>query len=64
MLIKIDTREKDLYNICKLESDNIVFETLPLGDIIICDDNSSERVIIERKTLKDLSSSIKFLPFS
>ena len=59
MLIKIDTREKDLYNICKLESDNIIFETLPLGDIIIYDDNGSERVIIERKTLYDLASSIK-----
>ena len=59
MLIKIDTREKDLYNICKLESDNISFETLPLGDVIICDDNGLERVIIERKTLYDLASSIK-----
>ena len=59
MLIKIDTREKDLYNLCKLETDNISFETLAIGDIIICDDENVEKVIIERKTLYDLASSIK-----
>ena len=59
MLIKIDTREKDLYNLCKLEYDNISFETLDLGDIIICDENNNEKLIIERKTLYDLASSIK-----
>ena len=59
MLIKIDTREKDLYNLCKLEYNDISFETLDLGDIIICDENNNEKLIIERKTLYDLASSIK-----
>ena len=59
MLIKIDTREKDLYNLCKLEAENVVFETLDVGDIIICDNEGNEKVIIERKTLYDLASSIK-----
>jgi ERCC4-type nuclease len=68
MIIKIDFREKELikiindllkkkYNNCKV---NIISENLPLGDIIICDDDDiKEYVIIERKTLNDLSSSIK-----
>ena len=30
-----------------------------LGDVIICDDDGSERMIIERKTLNDLAASIK-----
>ena len=59
MLIKIDTREKDLYNLCKLEAENVIFETLDVGDIIICDNEDNEKVIIERKTLYDLASSIK-----
>ena len=36
----------------------LVVEVLPLGDIIICDDKE-EKLIIERKSLSDLSSSIK-----
>ena len=59
MLIKIDTREKDLYNLCKLEAENVSFETLAIGDIIICDDENKEKIIIERKTLYDLATSIK-----
>ena len=66
MLIKIDYRENDLHMICvNLVTMNkyntpikIVSENLPLGDIIICDDNGVERVIIERKSLADLASSI------
>ena len=59
MLIKIDTREKDLYNLCKLEAENVLFETLAVGDIIIYDDENNEKIIIERKTLYDLAASIK-----
>lgn len=59
MLIKIDSREKDLYNLCKLETENVLFETLAVGDIIICDDENNEKIIIERKTLYDLAASIK-----
>jgi len=66
MLIKIDYRENDLHMICvNLVTMNkyttpikIVTENLPLGDIIICDDNGVERVMIERKSLADLASSI------
>ena len=59
MLIKIDSREKDLYNLCKLETENVLFETLAVGDIIIYDDENNEKIIIERKTLYDLAASIK-----
>lgn len=64
MLLKTDCRETDLIRLlskdivrfpnCTLETSN-----LPLGDIIICDDIGNELIIIERKTLNDLASSIK-----
>lgn len=64
MLIKIDTRESDLHLEClqrTCNNDNIRIESemLPLGDIILYNDNGDELVIIERKTLYDLASSIK-----
>ena len=64
MLIKIDTREKDLHleclqRTCNNENIRIESEMLPLGDIILYNDNGNELVIIERKTLYDLASSIK-----
>ena len=66
MFIKIDTREHDLLRqINHLISIIPVFnkiivktETLPIGDIIICDENE-EKLIIERKTTMDLLASIK-----
>ena len=66
MLIKIDIREQELFKKCettiaavpKFAGIQLVFETLPLGDIIIQDDHK-EIIIIERKTLTDLASSIK-----
>jgi ERCC4-type nuclease len=36
----------------------VVVETLPLGDIIL-ENNGSEKLIIERKSLRDLGASIK-----
>jgi len=63
MLIKIDYRETDLLS--KMTELNkhpdilIQSVNLPLGDIIICTDDATEKVIIERKTLKDLSASIR-----
>jgi ERCC4-type nuclease len=67
MLIKIDYREKDLYTesvqtvtFGKYKTPiKIVSESLPLGDIIICDDDGKEYVIIERKCLNDLAASIQ-----
>jgi ERCC4-type nuclease len=67
MIIKIDTREHDLLqqitqlvaNIPIFKNITIKSETLPIGDIIIIDDKEDEKLIIERKSLADLLSSIK-----
>ena len=66
MILKIDVRESTLIQICQqnintnrhYEGIQLVTEALPIGDIIICDENK-EYLIIERKTLLDLSASIK-----
>ena len=63
MIIKIDTREVDLYKLCNQkmianETVNVVQETLPLGDIVICDKEDKELIVLERKTLRDLAASI------
>ncbi len=66
MIIKIDVREPDLLqHINHLTSTIPIFknliiksETLPIGDIIIVDDNN-EKLIIERKSVSDLLASIK-----
>jgi len=66
MKIKIDNREHELIRMCKYylsispiyKDIDIVVEVLPLGDVIICDDKE-DKLIIERKSLSDLSSSIK-----
>ena len=66
MIIKIDTREQELFKKCeatisafpKFADIKLVSETLPLGDIII-NDGINDCVIIERKTLSDLAASIK-----
>jgi len=67
MIIKIDSRERELINLCKYyleisplyKNIQIVTENLPIGDIIICDENQEERIVIERKSIRDLSASIK-----
>ena len=66
MIIKIDTREQELLTKCqntiesspKFKDIKLVSQTLPLGDIII-NDGINDCIIIERKTLTDLASSIK-----
>uniref|UniRef100_A0A6C0IEY5 ERCC4 domain-containing protein n=1 Tax=viral metagenome TaxID=1070528 RepID=A0A6C0IEY5_9ZZZZ len=66
MKIKIDNREEELIknlnylieNIPSFKDIQVTIETLPLGDIIIYDDDS-EKLVIERKTVNDLLSSIK-----
>jgi len=66
MIIKIDTREQELFKKCeatisavpKFADIKLVSETLPLGDIII-NDGINDCIIVERKTLSDLAASIK-----
>ena len=66
MIIKLDCREIKLHELCLAAitadqdtSIKLVSESLPLGDIIICDDEGQEKVIIERKSLADLAASIR-----
>ena len=64
MLIKLDCRESKLLPLCTFHlldqsSIKLVSESLPLGDAIICDDDGKELIIIERKSLADLASSIR-----
>ena len=66
MIIKIDTRERELLKICTMLLEavpafkdlKIVVEPLPLGDIII-NNGLIDNIIVERKSLSDLASSIK-----
>lgn len=66
MIIKVDNRERKLIKLLNAKLDelelskiSIIIEELPLGDIIICDDNQVEKIIIERKSLNDLAASIR-----
>ena len=66
MIIKVDVREQELLRqinqlilfVPLFKQLKVVTENLPLGDIIICDDKE-EKLIIERKSINDLLSSIK-----
>jgi ERCC4-type nuclease len=66
MIIKIDVRERDLIEQVKsflamlpiYKDIRVVVETLPLGDIIL-ENEGSEKLVIERKSLRDLGASIK-----
>jgi len=66
MIIKVDNRENKLITILnakleelELKQITIIVEALPIGDIIICDDNCTEKIIIERKSLNDLAASLR-----
>ena len=61
MKLKVDVREKRLIKlleayISQFNFKNIVIEieTLPLGDVIICDELGNEKIILERKSLNIL----------
>jgi len=66
MIIKVDVREQELLGQIKnlvtfipaFKDISLVTENLPIGDIIIADDKE-EKIIIERKSINDLLSSIK-----
>ena len=67
MLIKIDTRERELIKKCEdllvavpaFKELKIEVHQLPLGDIIICCNGQIDNILVERKTLSDLAASIK-----
>lgn len=67
MLIKIDTRERELIKKCEdllvavpaFKELKIEVHQLPLGDIIICSNGQTDNILVERKTLSDLAASIK-----
>ena len=53
MIIKVDNREKKLITILnakleelELKQITIIVDALPIGDIIICDDKCTEKIII------------------
>ena len=66
MLIKVDNREQELLKqiqnlvlfIPSFKQLKVETANLPLGDIIICDENE-DKLIIERKCMTDLLASIK-----
>ena len=66
MIVVIDYREKELHEKCLAliektnhgKEINLLTENLSIGDIIIKDDSGNEKVIIERKNINDLASSI------
>jgi ERCC4-type nuclease len=64
MIIKVDFREAELLQVItkflsSYEDIKIETSNLPLGDIIICDEEGVEKLLIERKTLNDLAASIR-----
>jgi ERCC4-type nuclease len=65
MIIKVDARERELVELLtvllkedKFKGIELVVGSLPLGDVILSL-NQSDKLIIERKTINDLASSIK-----
>ena len=67
MKLVIDYREKKLIGLlnsvklmnAKYKPIEILVENLPLSDVIIKDDKNNEKLLIERKTINDLASSIQ-----
>jgi ERCC4-type nuclease len=67
MFIKVDSREKDLQaklsfyisSIPAFRNLKVITESLPIGDVIISGTNNEDILIIERKSIVDLLSSIK-----
>ena len=61
MKLKIDNRERKFIDLIKIVNPcfSIEYSNLNLGDFIICDNEGYELIVIERKTLNDLVSSIK-----
>ena len=64
MKILLDCREQDLFSLLTIvinkNNSDILLESaqLSIGDIIIQDDEETELLVIERKSVKDLAASI------
>ena len=64
MKILLDCREQDLFSLLTMiinkNNSDITLESVQLsvGDIIIQDDDETELLVIERKSVKDLAASI------
>ena len=67
MKLIVDYREKKLIELinsikimnAKYKPIEVIVENLPLSDVIIKDKNNNEKMLIERKTINDLASSIQ-----
>jgi ERCC4-type nuclease len=65
MRVILDERERELHSICEnIVGSNLTYvklskEVLPLGDVYVKTDEDKDVLIIERKTIADLLSSIK-----
>ena len=62
MIINVDYREKKLIELLEInKTDNISLNiaNLEIGDIIISSDDNEELLIIERKSIADMASSIR-----
>jgi ERCC4-type nuclease len=60
MKVILDERETQLYEKClAMTPPNLSKRVLPLGDVLIAKDDDTILLMIERKTLSDLLSSIK-----
>ena len=67
MSVKIDCRETQLISLCttivsdskKFQDISLVTHNLPIGDILISGNEPGNDIVIERKSISDLSASIK-----
>ena len=67
MKLVVDYREKKLISLInsiktmniKFKPIEVIVENLPLSDVIIKDNKNNEKLLIERKTINDLASSIQ-----
>jgi ERCC4-type nuclease len=61
LVVHIDFREKELYEILKKQAENLPFsivsQNLEIGDVMIGLESGQPLIVMERKTLSDLASS-------
>lgn len=66
MKLQVDIRESDLIELFKTKLEEYGYTSyeleiinLPIGDVILCNDDNTPEIIFERKKLTDLASSIR-----